>query len=113
MTYRFVEGDYINMKLTDPENAFFWRRPSQLNSPLKWCEDTLKFRPSISQNHAVYYLNQYTAPKVNDIHAFVIELFKEWVHTRWDGHWIAYDVDSDEPAKGLPKAIDILLKEDA
>ncbi len=111
MKYRVVEGDYINMELIHGAKGCFWRRPPK-NNPLKWVENTLLSAPSISQRHAVFYLNRHDE-KVEDIHAFVVGLFKEWVHTKWDGHWIVYDVDSDDPAKGLPKAIDVLLKEDA
>ena len=115
MTYRYVEDkssteqNRIIMKLKG--EGFFWKSPPK-DHPLEWMEDTMLHRSKISQTHAVFWNNKHNE-EIEDIHDFVVELFKEWVHTSWDssngGYWIGYDVDSDDLAMGLPKAIDILL----
>jgi len=104
--------------LSDPDhrNALFWTEPPKDN-PLSEAFTINKkmSKPWCSQPHATFYLNRHES--VEDIHAFVVGLFKEFAHTQWsggeNGGWLAHDEKSDKPAKGLPKAIDYLLKEDA
>ncbi|MAL01043.1 MAG: hypothetical protein CL536_02680, partial [Alcaligenaceae bacterium] len=120
MNYRVLDGEYINMELTG--EGFFWTEPSNhegvnKENPLSKAFTINKrtSKPWCSQANATFYLNRHV--RVEDIHAFVVGLFKDFAHSQWsggeDGYWLSYDEKSDKPAKGLPKAIDILLKEDA
>lgn len=117
MQYRHVEGQYISMGLSDLQGGRFWVEPPKDNPLSKAFTINKKAsKPWCSQVHATFYLNRYQSP-VEDIHAFVVGLFKDFAHNQWsggeNGYWVSHDEKSDKPAKGLPKAIDVLLKEDA
>ena len=121
MNYRVLEGEYIHMELTG--EGFFWTEPSKDNPLSKAFTINKKMsKPWCSQANATFYLNRYWVSetpewRLEDVHAFVVGLFKDFAHSQWsggeNGYWLSYDEKSDKPAKGLPKAIDILLKEDA